>query len=95
MFSCVTLHPNGGADGVTERWQQYDYSVDCNSGGYHVLEGIAVLMFVCYPIGVPVFAMWVFAKNWPRLHGLHSAPTIRQQYRMDGSVAVEKMPWCE
>eukprot|EP01047_Picozoa_sp_COSAG01_P114055 COSAG01_NODE_42743_length_437_cov_0.576923_1_plen_77_part_10 len=57
------------------------------------LKIVSVFTFICYPIGVPVFASWVYYKNWARLHGLHHAPVTREQYRSSNLANVEDLPW--
>lgn len=91
VYSCVRLFPHGN-EGI-EIWQQYDYSVDCASPGYKTLQIVSVFMFITYPIGVPVFAMWVYHKNWSRLHGQHYAPVTREQFRSSNVATVQEMPW--
>ena len=50
-------------------------------------------MFVVYPVGVPTFAMWVFYKNWARLHGQQYAPIAKRQPSLPSSHTVEQLPW--
>jgi hypothetical protein len=74
MFSCVTLDSR---DGETEEWHRYDLNVDCKSSEYQSFRVMAIIMFGVYPVGVPVFAIWVFSRNWARLFGFDSAPVAR------------------
>ena len=92
VFKCVTLEPGSAPD---ETWQQYDFNVNCTDDLYMALQSWAVLMFGLYPAGVPALAMWVFAKNWARLHGLESAPIARQQPLLTskGAPIIAKLPW--
>jgi hypothetical protein len=57
-------------------WQRYDYSINCDSTKYTKVRYAAGLMLVLYPIGIPVFALWIFRKNRKRLldrsHHRHS-----------------------
>ena len=76
MFQCVELEKLD--DSIHEKWQVFDYSIDCTTREYKLASQVAWMMFIVYPVGVPCFAMYVFWKNWARLHGMESAPVTRQ-----------------
>ena len=65
MFGCGTY--KGYNDGDTVDLQQYNLAIDCSGLEYKAFQDLAVIMFLVYPIGVPVGAFSVFYKNRTRL----------------------------
>ena len=90
VFKCVGLNPSGTTNDI-EEWQQYNMEVDCSDTAYKSLQSLAVIMFIVYPIGVPAVTMYVYWKNYSRLHGLQSAPVARDWAIREGYT--EKLPW--
>jgi hypothetical protein len=90
VFKCVRISPSGTTTDI-EEWQQYNMEVDCSDDAYKSLQTVAVLFFIIYPIGVPALTMYVFWKNYPRLHGLSTAPVARDWAIREGYT--EKLPW--
>ena len=47
---------------------------------------------MCPAVGVPAVSMYVFWKNYSRLHGLQSAPVVRNR-AVSPWAPVETLPW--
>lgn len=58
VLSCDNVDPYGQSIG-DNYYMRVDYSISCTSTRYHIAQGIAVVMFFLYPVGVPTLYLYV------------------------------------
>ena len=69
-FQCEEL-----SDG--SRWLRADLSVDCDSGTHSAFQAYAGLMVLLYPIGTPLYYLYLLRRNRAALERLEANQTNR------------------
>ena len=70
MFQCETLE-----DG--SRWLRRDFTISCDDSKYSVMQLVAALALLVYPIGTPLYYFRVLYKSQPQIDLLRSNQELR------------------